>query len=279
MHQYRLKREEVFGGTGKYSYSREKVFYIGFNGIKITSEMLSEKGKNIYQEEYDLWEKENPDIDKIELNLMQKLEDKKRKLRITLFNRKNVKEEIADIEKELEDVRIKIRDGKVKKEKMHIFDNLTDEQKQVIGQYLESIESCEKIGKDFWEKIIESVKLNRGETETTREKWKRAFEKMVEDGAVSQETIDEVNSILTQEIEEKQDRYDQGVDDYNMYDMGQRISNAVSWYIKEREKNNQEKTPLQQKEEELVSLETEEKTIKEAELLIDKQMAKQGEQK
>ena len=45
----------------------------------------------------------------------------------------------------------------------------------------------------------------------------------------------------------------------------------------ERLKKVQENSPLQQREQELSSLETEEKTIAEAEALIDKQTAKEGQ--
>ena len=162
---------------------------------------------------------------------------------------------------------------------MSIFNNLTEEQKKAISNYLETVNGCKIIGKDIREKIIESIDLGRGETDIKRDKWQRAFDKMIEDGAVSQDIIDDINSILSQEIEEKQDGYDKGEYDYGLNDMGRGMARGVSWYIREQERAHQEKTPLQQREEELSSLETEAKTISEAEALIDKQAKKTGEQK
>lgn len=173
-----------FAGVGEYSYSDRRTFAIGFNGIKITSEMLSGKNGNVYQQEYELWQKENPDIDKNEIDLAKRLEDKKRRLKITVFNREKAKEEIAEMEKELESVREKISDGKAKKEKMNIFNNLTEDQKKAISNYLEAINGCETIGQDICEKIIETINLDRGETDNKRDKWQRAFDKMIEDGGV-----------------------------------------------------------------------------------------------
>lgn len=268
-----------FAGVGEYSYSDRRTFAIGFNGIKITSEMLSGKNENIYQQEYELWQKENADIDKNKIDLAKRLEDKKRRLKITVFNREKAKEEIAEIENELENVRTKISEGITKKEKMNIFNNLTEEQKKVISNYLEAINGCETIGKDIREKIIESINLGRAETDIKRDKWQRAFDKMVEDGAVSQDIIDDIDSILRQEIEEKQDEYDKGESDYSLNDMGRGMAKGVSWYISVQERAHKEKTPLQQKEEELSTAEAEAQTISEAEALIDKQNQKTGEQK
>lgn len=265
-----------FAGVGEYSYSNSRTFAIGFNGIKITSEMLSGKNGNIYQQEYELWQKENPDIDKTEIDLAKRLEDKKRRLKITVFNREKAKEEIAEMEKELESVRTRISNGKTKKEKMNIFDNLTEEQKKAISNYLEAVNACKIIGKDISERITESINLGRGESDIKRDKWQRAFDKMIEDGAVSQDIIDDINTILSQEIEEKQEEYDKGEAAYRLNDMGRGMANGVSWYIREQERTYQEKTLLQQKEEELSSLEAEEKTISEAEALIDRQTGKDG---
>lgn len=267
----RVEEGRGFGGVGEYSYSSSKTFAIGFNGIKITSEMLSGKDKSIYQEEYELWQKQNPDIDATESELAKKLEDKKRRLKITVFNREKAKEEIAEMERELESVRRKISEGNAKKEKMNIFNNLTEDQKKAISNYLKVINSCETIGKYIREKISESIDLGQGRTDTERDKWQRALDKMIEDGVVSQEIIDEVNSTISQEIEGKQDRYDIGAADYSMNHIEPRMSKGVLWYIRKQERVRQGKTPLQQRERALSVLEKEARTISRAEALIVEQ--------
>mgnify|MGYP003298968214 CR=1 FL=1 len=94
------------------------------------------------------------------------------------------------------------------------FNNLTDEQKETINNYIIAVNDCMRMGEDFSKKVTEVIDIGYTGADEKREKWKRAFDRMVEDGAVSQDIIDYVNSILNQEIEDKKDaenKYDSTV--------------------------------------------------------------------
>ena len=224
------------GGFGKYNYTLNATFCIGFNGIKITKDMLSES-KNPYEKEFLDWQKDNKNIDNDIVILKKQIDRKKTLLRINPFNRKAEQEEIANMMEQLSVLEEKRDDGAKKKNQMETFDSLTTEQKKEIAKYLDSVDECQKIGDNIIKKVDKAILIGKPEFEEQREKWARAFENMMTSGQISQEEIEKVKEIFFKEIKEKKEIYTDGMMNSEMSIFN--ISHAIQWFVEHVSKEMQ----------------------------------------
>lgn len=252
-----------FSGHGKYSYNNKETFTVGFNGIRITSEMLRDPETNPYEADFLEWQNNNKDLDfKIE-KLEQSIEDKERRLRLTLFNKEDKKQEIEEMKAELDILKASRQEGIDKKNKMETYANLTPGQKTKISEYLNQVKICEEIGDKIGYYVDKTIQVGRGERGKERKNFKRALERAKAEGKVSQEEIKEVNEILC-EVNPTEEEYQV------KYFSNSTTSTIAKWYYFEEMKGIRGKTKLEKLEEELSEKEKEETQISDVETAVAK---------
>lgn len=254
-----------FGGVGKFGYNRGATFCEGFNGIRITKDMLENEGNNPYEANWEEWQEENGDVSRKIEGLNEQLETKKKKLKTTLFNRETKKEEISDLEKELKECFEIYEDGSEKKSNYEAFRNLTSEQKKAIYEYLKQTNKCQRIGEKMEEEIDYCCCIGRSNFYVStkevkdrigqRNEYTRAIDEALLEGNITKDEIEEVNKTLL-EIDPNKEVYEKGIN-YTVIKSSRTTSQTVEWYFDNVIRNLQ----LEKKEEELSILEKEEKEI------------------
>ena len=110
---------------------------------------------------------------------------------------------------------------------------------------------------------------NRQKSEAERNKWQRALDSLIEDGEASEELLDAIDTIISEEnIGYK--KYSEGKDRYAMQRDGysERFTNLVAWYLENRRERIVTKA-LHRKEEAYKALEIEHKKLCEMAGLVE----------
>ena len=111
------------------------VFKTAFNGLDITKDMIN-YNYNPYQEQLNNWFNENGNIEERIKSLTEREGELSRNAFTDSFN----KYEYDNIEKELNQLKIKCIDGKNLKDKADIINNISPENKNIIKKYYEAID-------------------------------------------------------------------------------------------------------------------------------------------
>lgn len=193
-----------FAGKCKYGYSY-KAFTIGFNGIRITPNILlaDEDAKTPYEEEYERWLVKNPDIENQITELKQTIDKKRKQLKWTPFNRKKLEEELEQLEKSLEALEASLRTGKQKGKDVQTFKNLTPKQKTLIMRYLKQIAKCEEIGSRISKLINEEIEIGR--YGKRKDLFDIALQKALQAGEITEDDINKLHELCLGEELPKDD--------------------------------------------------------------------------
>ena len=185
-----------YGGVGRMSYNYTDSLSKKFNGLDLTLDQL-QGDKNPYAEPYEVWAKENP-------NLEEKLKAAREELakiekRIALF--KDAKErkqsDITTCQEKITSIENEIAKGQSLQSKVEAFDNLTEEQKGLIVSYLKKIEECREKGDTLQTAIVKDSCIGYSfdpkvpaKKEANRTAVRAAIESMLASGKVTPEQID-----------------------------------------------------------------------------------------
>lgn len=154
-------------------------FVSGFNGIRITYDMLLDEGKNKYEIDYQRWKEQNKNLESERETLEELIANKKKKLRFSVTKRASKKDEIATLEKKLNDIILKIKHGDRLKECSMIFSNFTSSQRIKLLDYFKSVSYCVDLAnkiEDIVKKIDDMHKSHSCYSDEERIKWSRALE-------------------------------------------------------------------------------------------------------
>ena len=118
--------------------------------------MLLDETKNPYEEEYKSWKIQNEKILEKESQIEQEIMTKKKKIKFSLLKREEKKLEIEKLEQELKELKLKIEEGKKRKDNMETFNNLTPSQKIKLLDYFKCVAECEDLGSKI-SQIVDAV--------------------------------------------------------------------------------------------------------------------------
>lgn len=269
--------KSAFGDKGEYSLEREE-FPVIFDGLYLDRKWFTKENINTnpFEAEYTKWKEGYPDIDKRLEEEEAKLKRAERRLNHAIFGRDKKETEVYIAERCVEEFKGAKERGEKLKLQYDTFAKLTPEQRVKIGEYFELIEEAEKAGKAVGEKASEYDAImgkgysNKAQSVEERRKWLRAVETLIEEGELSEELLDAVDSIIAQE-EIGYEKYSEGVSSYDMSYKGfsGKFCEAVAWYYETRKEKIALKA-LQRKEAAYKALEEEHKRLCEAAGLVDK---------
>lgn len=269
--------KRAFGDKGEYSLEREE-FPVVFDGLYLDRKWFTKENINTnpFEAEYIKWKEGYPDIDKRLEEEEAKLKKAERRLNHAIFGRDKRETEVYIAERCVEEFKGAKERGKKIKLQYDTFAKLTPEQRIKIGEYFELIEEAEKAGKAIGEKANEYDAImgkgysNKAKSVEERRKWPRAIEALIEEGELSEELLDAVDSIIAQE-EIGYEKYSEGVSSYDMSHKGfsGKFCEVVRWYYDTRKEKIALKA-LQRKEAAYKALEEEHKRLCEAAGLVDK---------
>ena len=149
----------------------------------------------------------------------------------------------------------------------------------MLEKYFEMVDECKEAGKEIdsdIEKYNQIKEVNyrysygRSKSETERNKWQRAMDTLIEDGEVSEELLDAIDTIISEENIGYQ-KYSEGKNSYTMQREGfsERFSSVIKWYLETRKEKILEKA-IHRKEEAYKALAEEHKKLCEVAGLVDK---------
>lgn len=257
----------AFGEKGEYAETTRK-FEIEYKGITLSREWFKgdRKKENPFDANYNAWLEENKDLDSEIAAKEEAIKKQERKYKYALFGRDEKLYELVDLKRELKQLEEKRAHGEEIKRKRDAFAEITPKQKDQIEKYFELVDECKKQGKNL-DTDIEKYKKVKGiyrgcnKDEEERNKWQRAMDCLVEDGEVSEELLDAIDTILSEENIGYQ-KYSEGKDSYAMEREGysRDFSKVVAWYLETRREKIATKA-LHRKEEAYKALATEHKKL------------------
>ena len=270
----------AFGNKGEYA-SVKKSFELEYKGISLAREWFKgdRKKENPFEVRYNKWFEENKDL---ETNIEAKKEEiriQERKVKFALFGKEEKEEELERLKSKLQRLEEEKARGEAIRKSKETFAEITPEQKDMIEKYFEIVDECKEAGQEVDADIqkynqIKEVNYhysyNRDKSEAQRNKWQRAMDSLMADGEVSEELLDAIDTIISEEnIGYKS--YSEGKDKYEMQREGfsERFSNVVEWYLETRREKIAEKA-LHRKEEAYKILAQEHKKLCEMAGLVDK---------
>ena len=261
----------AFGEKGEYAETTRK-FEIEYKGITLSREWFKGDGKkeNPFETNYNAWLEENKDLDSEIAAQEEAIEKQERKYKHALFGKDDKLYELVELKRKLNQLKEEQARGEEIKRKRDVFAEITPKQKDQIEKYYELVDECKEQGK-ILDADIEKYKRVKGsyrgyyyssdKDEEERNKWQRAMDSLAEDGEVSEELLDAIDTILSEEnIGYK--KYSEGKDSYTMEREGysKDFSRVVAWYLEKRKEKIATKA-LHRKEEAYKALAVEHKKL------------------
>lgn len=269
----------AFGGKGEYANVR-KAFELEYKGISLAREWFKGdmKKQNPFEIGYNKWCEENKGLeDEIEAQ-KEAIRVQERKVKFAVFGKDEKEYELRRLKQNLEQLEKTQAYGEELRGKRDTFSEITPEQKDMLEKYFEMVDECKESGKDI-DKDIENYNqikevsyhysYNRAKSAEERNKWQRAMDSLMEEGEVSEELLDAIDTIISEEnIGYK--KYSEGKDRYAMQREGhsEKFSNLIAWYLETRRERIATKA-LHRKEEAYKALATEHKKLCEMAGLVD----------
>ena len=263
--------KRAFGEKGEYAESTRK-FEIEYKGITLSREWFKgdRKKENPLEANYNSWLEENKDLESEIAAQEEAIKKQERKYKYALFGRDDKLYELADLKKRLKQLEEQRAHGEELKRKRDAFAEITPKQKDQIEKYYELVDECKEQGKSL-DTDIEKYKRVKGiyrgyyysndKNEEERNKWQRAIDSLTEVGEVSEELLDAIDTIISEENIGYQ-KYSEGKDSYAMEREGysREFSNVVAWYLETRREKIATKA-LHRKEEAYKALAVEHKKL------------------
>lgn len=269
----------AFGDKGEYANIR-KSFELEYKGISLAKEWFKgdKKKENPFEIRYNEWAEKHKDLE-AEIQATEKaIRVQERKVKFAIFGKEEKEDELERLKSRLEKYREDQAYGEDLRRKKDIFAEITPEQKDLLEEYFDMVTECKEKGKEI-DKDIEKYNLikevsyqyyyNRQKSETERNKWQRALDGLIEDGEASEELLDAIDTIISEENMGYK-KYSEGKDEYAMQREGysERFRNLVSWYLETRRDRIVTKA-LHRKEEAYKALVVEHKKLCEMAGLVD----------
>ena len=268
----------AFGDKGEYANVR-KSFDLEYKGIPLSKEWFTgdKKKENPFETRYNTWYENNSDLEERIAAQEELVRAQERKVKFALFGKEEKEEELDAQKITLEVLQREKADGEELKRKSDIFAEITPEQKDMLEKYYEMVDECKVAGKEIDTEIsnynsIKSDSYNysyRRKDAQERNKWQRTLDSLIESGEASEELLDAIDTIISEEnIGYK--KYSEGKDDYSMQRAGfsKNFLDAVSWYLETRKERIATKA-LHRKEEAYKALSVEHKKLCEMAGLVD----------
>lgn len=272
--------KSAFGNKGEYA-STKKSFELEYKGISLAREWFigDRKKVNPFAERYDSWERNNADIDEKIAAKELEIEKQERKLKYLPFKKEERERKIKELKEEVDKLRNEKARGEELKSKRDIFAEIKPEQKDILERYYDLVDECKKDGKDLdieiekYKQIRENsyhYEYSREKSAKDRNKWQRALDGLIEDGEVSEELLDAIDTILSEEMI-GYEKYGEGKDSYQMQREGhsKEFVNLIGWYIETRREKIALKG-LERREKAYDALKEEHKKLCELAGLVDK---------
>ena len=219
-------------------YRCKNVFYpTVFNELPLSGAIVHEDGRPIV-EAYEKWQKSNTFLDeKISTN-SKKLRREKLILALPiLIGRKRRVEEKEETEYERDDLDRTKREGEELKRYYSIWNSLTPEQKQAIGDYLDNIESLYSIGRSIEDEARKYDKMTKIEYSKTiaiesSGIWQEAINRAKADGRITDDDIEEARLFFTKELNKDQSTYYHGGIDFHSKNAPTTINaSSFRWFM------------------------------------------------
>lgn len=269
----------AFGDKGEYA-NVKKSFELEYKGISLAKEWFKgdKKKENPFEIRYNRWAEEHKDLDSEIQATEEAIKVQERKVKYAIFGKDEKEEELENLKSKLERLRKDQAHGEDLREKRDTFAEITPEQKDLLEEYFDMVTECKEKGKDVDSDIekynqIKEVSYhysyNRQKSEKERNKWQRALDGLIEDGEASEELLDAIDTIISEENIGYQ-RYSEGKDSYAMQREGysERFTSLVAWYLETRRERIVTKA-LHRKEEAYKALTVEHKKLCEMAGLVD----------
>ena len=213
--------EPAFGEKGEYAKVK-KSFQLAYKGITLDRAWFRADriDENPFEVRLTDWEQRNPNLD----------------------------QEIQEKEVAIEAAEKRLKEAKVDGEKIasqrDIYAEITPEQKALIAKYFDQVDVCKEAGKDVDKDIEKYTQIkgdsyrysyNKAKSDTERNKWQRALDELIADGDASEELLDAIDTILSEEAI-GYEKYSEGKDTYQMQREGhsETFTKLIGWYIDTR---------------------------------------------
>ena len=194
------------------------------------------------------------------------------------FGKEEKQDELKRLNVKIERLRSEKNRGDELRAKRDTFAEITPEQKDLIEEYFDMVDECKEKGKDVDADIekynqIKEVSYHysygRKKSEEERNKWQRALDGLIEDGEASEELLDAIDTIISEENVGYK-KYSEGKDRYAMQRDGysERFTSLVAWYLETRRERIVTKI-LHRKEEAYKALTVEHKKLCEMAGLVE----------
>lgn len=280
------EERSAFENKGEYAY-KDKLYPKVFEGLLLKKDLFTPENRdhNPFESSYMSWKERNPDIDEQIRKAEKEVEKWERKLQSNWGDDYKKEQKLKIARGNLYSLKDRKEQGETYRVQYEAFAKLTPEQKDKIVEYLELLEDAQKSGKDVEANVkkynaIYERAYYYSDTEKSieeRRKWPRAVEGLIEDGVLSEDLLDAVDSILSQE-ELGYEKYSEGLGYYSSANSGlhKKFRQVVDWYYGERKERILTKA-LQRKEAAYKALIDENKRLCEAAGLVDKAEELEGQ--
>ena len=272
-------KARAFGDKGEYA-SVKKSFELEYKGIALASEWFKgdKKKENPFEIRYNKWCEEHKDLDAEIQTTEEAIRVQERKVKFAIFGKEEKEEELERLKSKLERLRKEKAHGEELKGQMDTFAEITPKQRDLLEEYFDMVAECKEKGKEVDSDIekynqIKEVSYhysyNRQKSEIERNKWQRALDGLIEDGEASEELLDAIDTIISEENIGYQ-KYSEGKDKYTMQREGfsESFSDLVAWYLETRKERIATKA-LHRKEAAYKALSVEHKKLCEMAGLVD----------
>lgn len=236
---------------------------------------------NPFDKRYEEWSRCYSDLDNQIAEKRYAVTRQEERVKYGLFKKDEKEKELIKLQKELEKLeREKARGEEIKRDRDE-FAKITPEQKEKIHEYYELVAECAKKGRELDQdiKAYTDVKgtdrgyygsYSRQDSAKKRNKWERAINELIAEGELSEELLDAVDNIVSEE-NIGYEKYSEGLDEYELRYKGlsDDFKDAVGWFIETRREKIALKA-LHRREAAYKALEIEHKKLCDAANLVDR---------
>ncbi len=269
----------AFGDKGEYA-NVKKSFELEYKGISLAREWFKgdRKKENPFEIRYSKWCEEHKELESEIQYTEDAIRVQERKVKFAVFGKEEKEEELKRLKSKIERLRKEQAHGEELRGQRDTFAEITHKQKDLLEEYFDMVEECKEKGKEVdsdigrYNQIKEDsyyYSYDRQKSEAERNKWQRAMDSLIEDGEASEELLDAIDTIISEEnIGYK--KYSEGKDKYAMQREGysERFTTLIAWYLETRRENIVTKV-LHRKEEAYKALTIEHKKLCEMAGLVD----------
>ena len=270
----------AFGNKGE--YAKDTIYFATtLDGLELKKEWFSpeNRDKNPFDNEYNNWLQRHEGIDEKITKLEKEVKKYERKVKHAVFGVYKKENTLERLKDELSSAKYYKREGEKLKHNKDVIDSLTPENREKLYKYFELVEECREESKDLNDRIsaYEGIKGGRDyygsskrKSAADRNKWQRTIDALIADGELSEELLDAVDTIISEE-DFGYEKYSEGLSEYDMSRKGfsDNFRSAIAWFAETRKERIALKA-LHRKEAAYKALEEEHKKLCEAAGLVDK---------